>query len=77
MTSEIFVGSWRALACKIGIRKELPVSEKSVYAAASSSERKKSVHNQSRVYKGSENHRGEVWKTNVSSIVASWEEYNA
>ena len=38
---------------------------------------KKSVNNQPWVYKRSENHLSEVWKTELSSIVASWEEYSA
>ena len=59
----------KALAFKLG--------ERFVYATVSLRKRKKSVNNQPWVYKRSENHLSEVWKTELSSIVASWEEYSA
>ena len=78
MISAIFVGSWKVLACKLGMRQELASFWKiCLRCCIVEQKEKKSVDNQPWVYRGSKNHRSEVRKTEVSSIVASWEQYNS
>ena len=78
MISAIFVGSWKVLACKLGMRQELASFWKiCLRCCIVEQKEKKSVNNQLWVYRGSKNHRSEVRKTEVSSIVASWEQYNS